>query len=364
MEGRRRGGFLHPPASAHRVLDARRGGPDRRRGRGQGGRRRPAGDRHHRPRQHVRDPRLLQGVHARRASSRSSASRPTWPTSPASSGRRAGAGSTTAAATARQGEKLYYHLTLLAENNAGYQNLIKLSSQAFLEGYYNKPRVDWDMLEQLPRGHHRHHRLPGRRRAAGAAAGRLRARRSAHGRPAAGHLRAGQPVRRAPGPRPPRAAQDQPAAARDRPAASAPRCWPPTTATTPIASDAVAHDALLCVQTGSQMDDPNRFKFHGDEHYLKSAAEMRSLFAELPEACDNTLWIAERANVEIEFGKPAAARVPPARRLRRRRRVPPAPDLRGGPGSATATPLPEPRSSSASTTSSASSTTWGSAPTS
>ncbi len=68
--------------------------------------------------------------------------------------------------------------------------------------------------------------------------------------------------------------------------------------------DAVAHDALLCVQTGSLMSDPDRFKFHGDEHYLKSAQEMRQLFAEVPEACDNTLWVAERAEVEIEFGKP------------------------------------------------------------
>ncbi|HZQ85614.1 MAG TPA: DNA polymerase III subunit alpha, partial [Acidimicrobiales bacterium] len=69
-------------------------------------------------------------------------------------------------------------------------------------------------------------------------------------------------------------------------------------------ADALAHDALLCVQTGSLMEDPNRFKFHGDEHFLKTAAEMRSLFSELPEACDNTLWIAERADVEIEFGRP------------------------------------------------------------
>ena len=68
--------------------------------------------------------------------------------------------------------------------------------------------------------------------------------------------------------------------------------------------DAEAHDALLCVQTGSVKDDPKRFKFHGDEHYLKTAAEMRHLFRDYPEACDNTLWIAERADVEIEFGKP------------------------------------------------------------
>ena len=68
--------------------------------------------------------------------------------------------------------------------------------------------------------------------------------------------------------------------------------------------DAIAHDALLCVQTASLMSDPDRFKFHGDEHYLKSAREMRDVFSEIEVACDNSLWIAERANVEIEFDKP------------------------------------------------------------
>src|SRR5437588_2314580 len=68
--------------------------------------------------------------------------------------------------------------------------------------------------------------------------------------------------------------------------------------------DAEAHAALLCVQTGATLDDPNRFKFDADEFYLKTAAEMRGLFADYPEACDNTLLVAERANVEIEFGKP------------------------------------------------------------
>jgi DNA polymerase III subunit alpha len=67
--------------------------------------------------------------------------------------------------------------------------------------------------------------------------------------------------------------------------------------------DAMAHDALLCVQTGSQMDDPKRFKFHGNEHYLKSAAEMRHLFRHWESSCDNTLWIAERCQVDIEFGR-------------------------------------------------------------
>ena len=68
--------------------------------------------------------------------------------------------------------------------------------------------------------------------------------------------------------------------------------------------DHLAHDALLCVQTGSAMDDPKRFRFEGSEHYMKTSAEMRALFSELPEACDNTLWVAERADVTIELGKP------------------------------------------------------------
>jgi DNA polymerase-3 subunit alpha len=72
----------------------------------------------------------------------------------------------------------------------------------------------------------------------------------------------------------------------------------------------VAHDALLCVQTGALIDDPKRFKFQGEEHYLKSAAEMRTLFSELPEACDNTLLIAERASVEIDFGRASLPRFP------------------------------------------------------
>ncbi len=71
-----------------------------------------------------------------------------------------------------------------------------------------------------------------------------------------------------------------------------------------------SHDALLCVQTGSLMSDPKRFKFSGTDHYLKTAAEMRYLFREIPTACDNSLWIAERSNVEIEFGKPLLPNFP------------------------------------------------------
>src|SRR5437764_741459 len=68
------------------------------------------------------------------------------------------------------------------------------------------------------------------------------------------------------------------------------------------------HLTLLCVQTGSPIDDPKRFRFEGQEHYLKTAAEMRHLFRDIPEACDNTLWVAQRAQVDIEFGKPELPR--------------------------------------------------------
>ena len=72
---------------------------------------------------------------------------------------------------AEGGKKLYYHLTAAGrERRSATSNLIQLSSRAFLEGYYYKPRVDWELLERAPRGRHRHHRLPRRPRAAGAAA--------------------------------------------------------------------------------------------------------------------------------------------------------------------------------------------------
>ena len=89
------------------------------------------------------------------------------------------------------------------------------------------------------------------------------------------------------------------------------------------------------------MDDPKRFKFEGNEHYLKSAAEMRSLFVEHPEACDNTLWIAERADVEIDFGKPKLPSFPRPDGFRRRRRLPAPPDHGGGRGPLPGAPAPK-----------------------
>ena len=200
------------------------------------------------------------------------------------------------------GSKLYYHLTALAETDVGYRNLIQLASRAFLEGYYYKPRVDWELLEDHSEGlivttgclggHVLQHLLRGDFDGALKAAGRLQ---DIFGRD---NLFIELQDHHIP---------DQ---QRTNPLLLeiASHLQAPLLATNDShyvhRTDAVAHDALLCVQTGSQMSDPDRFKFHGDEHYLKPAHEMRHLFRELPEACDNTLWVAERADVTIEFGKP------------------------------------------------------------
>ena len=209
---------------------------------------------------------------------------------------------------AEGGRKAYYHLTALAENAAGYKNLIQLSSRAFLEGYYMKPKVDWELLEQ-------HHE--GLIVTSGCLGGQvLQALMNGDER---GALE--------------KAARLQDIFGRDNFFVEIQDHGIPEQKTTnpqlleiaraikaPLVAtndshyvhqhDAVSHDALLCVQTGSLMSDPDRFKFHGDQHYLKTAAEMRWLFDEIPEACDNTLWIAERCNVEIEFGNPQLPNFP------------------------------------------------------
>jgi DNA polymerase III subunit alpha len=200
------------------------------------------------------------------------------------------------------GKKLYYHLTLLAETNEGYRNLIQLASRAFLEGYFYKPRLDWETLADHAGGisattgclggHVPQSLLQGDVEGATAKAARLQ---DIFGRD---NLFV--------------ELQDHGIAEQHKTNPQlvdiARRIGAPLLATNDShyvhQRDAVAHDALLCVQTASLRSDPNRFKFHGDQHYLKSATEMRSLFGEVPEACDNTLWIADRADIEIAFGKP------------------------------------------------------------
>ena len=200
------------------------------------------------------------------------------------------------------GKKLYYHLTLLAENDKGYHNLIQLASLAFMEGYYYKPRMDWELLGRYHEGliattgclggHVLQSLLQGDEKGALAKAGRLQdifgkdnlfvelqdhglqAQRDTNPKLVEIARKIGAPLM---------ATNDSHYVHRE---------------------DHESHDALLCVQTGATLSDPKRFKFEGQEHYLKTSAEMRYLFRDLPEACDNTLWIAERADVNIEFGKP------------------------------------------------------------
>ena len=199
----------------------------------------------------------------------------------------------------KRSENETYHLTLLAENTLGYHNLVKLTSAAYLEGYYYKPRTDWDLLE-------RHHEgiiatsgclgglvsqliLAGEDEAAYKAAGRFQdifgpehffIELQDHG--IDDQHRTLMPL-----------------------LDIARRLGAPLLATNDShythRHDADAHDALLCVQTGALKSDTNRFKFEGEDFYIKSAVEMRHLFRELPEACDHTLWIAERSDVELQF---------------------------------------------------------------
>ncbi|HEY5077867.1 MAG TPA: DNA polymerase III subunit alpha, partial [Acidimicrobiia bacterium] len=201
----------------------------------------------------------------------------------------------------KRSEHEIFHLTMLAETNEGYRNLIKVTSAAYLDGYYYKPRTDWELLE-------RHHEgisattgclgglvsqliLKDEHEAALEAAGRFQ---SIFGRE---HFFV--------------ELQDHGIdddARVIRPLLDiARKLRAPLLATNDShytrKEDAEAHDALLCVQTGALQSDPKRFKFDGNDFYIKSAAEMRALFAEAPDACDNTLLIAERADVELEFGQ-------------------------------------------------------------
>jgi len=206
------------------------------------------------------------------------------------------------------GQKLYHHLTLLAESDEGYRNLRELSSLAFLEGYYYKPRLDWDLLERYNDGLIAtsgclggvvlqallHDDYPKALELAGRLQG-IFGRESFfielqdHGIP--------EQVRTNP-----------------QLLQIAKELRAPLVATNDLHyvhhDDAEMHDALLCIGTGSLVADPNRFRFHSDQHYLKSAAEMRYLFRDLPEACDNTIVIAERASVTIEFDNDALPEFP------------------------------------------------------
>ena len=189
----------------------------------------------------------------------------------------------------------YTHMTLLAENDEGLKNLFRLSSYASMEGFYFKPRMDRDLLERYSGGLIATTGCP-----SGEVQTRLRLGQFDEAMAAAASNRElfgaesyfleimdhGLEIEK-------RVREDLLEIGR--------RLDLPLLATNDLhythAEDAKSHEALLCVQSGSTMDDPNRFKLEGGGYYVKSAAEMRHLFRDLPEACDNTLLIAERCNV-------------------------------------------------------------------
>ena len=195
----------------------------------------------------------------------------------------------------------YTHMTLLAENSEGLSNLYKLSSLASLEGYYYKPRMDRELLSKYAKG------LIG---TSGCVGGeiqiKLRMGAYAEAKLAANELRDifgkdnffieimnhGIEIEN-------RVTVDLLKLARELKI--------PLVATNDLHytkfEDADAHAALLCVQSGSTLADPKRFKFENSEFYLKTAAQMRQLFSETPDACDNTLLIAERCNTKLREGE-------------------------------------------------------------
>jgi DNA polymerase-3 subunit alpha len=198
------------------------------------------------------------------------------------------------------GSGAYTHMTLLARNTAGMHNLFRLASLASMEGYYYKPRIDRELIQTYADGLIATTGCPG-----GEVQTRLRLGDYAAARQAAAELRDifgpenfylelmehGLGVEQ-------RVRDDLLKLAGD--------LGLPLLATNDLhytyAADAEAHGVLLCVQSGKTMADPNRFKFEGSDYYLKSPAEMREVFRELPEACDNTLLVAERCDIGFTEG--------------------------------------------------------------
>ena len=195
----------------------------------------------------------------------------------------------------------YTHMTLLAENNVGLSNLFKLSSLASLEGFYYKPRMDRELLAKFATG------IIG---TTGCAGGEIQTR-----------LRMGaykEAVRAASELQDIFGKENYFLEIMDHNIDIEKRTFTdliklgkelnmPLLATNDLHythhDDSSAHEVLLCIQSGSTLADPKRFKFENSEFYLKSAKQMRELFKDFPESCDNTLLIAERCNTTMREGE-------------------------------------------------------------
>src|ERR671922_495899 len=198
-------------------------------------------------------------------------------------------------------EKGYAHLTLLAESNEGYGNLIKLASAGYLEGYYYKPRVDWGHLESHAKG------LVA---LSGCLSGRVcKALEESRPRDAAADLDRLTQVfgRDSVYVEIQNAGLDEQARINPALAELSAQTGLPLVATGDVHylrhEDAQAHEALLCIQSGDSMKNPGRWRFETDQFYFKSPAEMAADFADHPQALRTSLEIAERLNVEIELGQ-------------------------------------------------------------
>jgi DNA polymerase III subunit alpha len=200
----------------------------------------------------------------------------------------------------RAQRKGYAHLTLLAETNEGYANLIKLASAAYLEGYYYKPRVDWELLDAHSRG---------LIALSGCLSGRV-CKALENGQTAEAEREIAQ-LRDIFGPSSTyleiqNAGLDIQKKINDELATLSKATGLPLVATGDVHylrhEDARAHEALLCIQSGDTLANPNHWRFDSDQFYLKSPAEMGQDFADYPDAVVRTLEIAERCNVTIELG--------------------------------------------------------------
>ena len=195
----------------------------------------------------------------------------------------------------------YTHMTILAEDNEGLANLFRLSSLASLEGYYYKPRMDRELLSKYADGLIATTGCPG-----GEIQTRLRMGKYKEAMRAASDYRDifGKDNFFL-------ELMDHDIEIEKRVKTDLMKLGKelklPLLATNDLHytfhDDAPAHEALLCVQSGSTLADPKRFKFDNSEFYVKTAAQMRELFKDVPEACDNTLLIAERCNVTLREGE-------------------------------------------------------------
>ena len=194
----------------------------------------------------------------------------------------------------------YFHLVLLAENDLGYHNLMKIVSIGFTEGYYYKPRVDYETLEKYHEGI-----IAFSACLAGEVARNLAVDRYEEAKAAALHYEEifgkgnfflelqdhGIEEQKL---------VNQQLLRMHRETGIELVCTNDIHYIFP--DDAAAHDILLCIQTGKKVSDEDRMRYEGGQYYLKSEEEMAALFPYAPEALENTHKIAERCNVEIEFG--------------------------------------------------------------